>query len=67
MAAGTWVAVGAAPDQVKPRQPAAARRPDLDTSLALEMLGFGGPDVREGGASLREKRAHHRFDGACPF
>jgi enoyl-CoA hydratase len=30
--------------------------PTFDTSLALEFLGFGGPDVREGVASLREKR-----------
>jgi len=31
--------------------------PTFDTSLALEMLGFSGPDVREGVASHREKRA----------
>jgi len=31
--------------------------PNFDTSLALEFLGFGGPDVREGVASLRERRA----------
>lgn len=30
--------------------------PTFDTSLALEFLGFTGPDVREGLASLREKR-----------
>ena len=30
--------------------------PNFDTSLALEFLGFKGPDVREGLASLREKR-----------
>lgn len=30
--------------------------PTFDTSLALEFLGFTGPDVREGIASLREKR-----------
>ena len=30
--------------------------PIFDTSLALEIMGFGGPDVREGVASLREKR-----------
>jgi len=30
--------------------------PAFDASLALEFLGFGGPDVREGIASLREKR-----------
>jgi enoyl-CoA hydratase len=31
--------------------------PTFDTSLALEFLGFDGPDVREGVAALREKRA----------
>ena len=31
--------------------------PSFDTSLALEFMGFGGPDVREGVASLRERRA----------
>lgn len=30
--------------------------PTFDTSLALEFLGFMGPDVKEGLASLREKR-----------
>jgi enoyl-CoA hydratase len=30
--------------------------PNFDTSLALEFLGFAGPDVREGLASLRERR-----------
>ncbi|HZY17063.1 MAG TPA: enoyl-CoA hydratase/isomerase family protein [Ramlibacter sp.] len=30
--------------------------PAFDTSLALEFMGFAGPDVREGVASLREKR-----------
>lgn len=30
--------------------------PAFDTSLALEVLGFAGPEVREGVASLREKR-----------
>ena len=30
--------------------------PTFDASLALEFLGFSGPDVREGIASLREKR-----------
>jgi enoyl-CoA hydratase len=29
----------------------------FDTSLALEFMGFGGPDVHEGVASLRERRA----------
>lgn len=31
--------------------------PTFDTSLALEFMGFGGPDVREGVRALREKRA----------
>jgi len=30
--------------------------PSFDASLALEFLGFTGPDAREGVASLREKR-----------
>jgi enoyl-CoA hydratase len=30
--------------------------PSFDASLALEMLGFTGPEVAEGLASLREKR-----------
>ena len=30
--------------------------PSFDTSTALEMLGFTGPDAREGLSSLREKR-----------
>ena len=39
--------------------------PIFDASLALEFMGFGGPDVREGVASLREKRAP-RFTGPPP-
>jgi enoyl-CoA hydratase len=31
--------------------------PTFDASLALEMLGFTGPEVKEGLASLRERRA----------
>ena len=31
--------------------------PTFDTSLALEFMGFAGPDVHEGVASLRERRA----------
>jgi enoyl-CoA hydratase len=31
--------------------------PNFDTSLALEFMGFGGPDVREGIASLKDRRA----------
>ena len=35
--------------------------PNFDTSLALEFLGFTGPEAEEGLASLREKR-HPNFD-----
>ena len=31
--------------------------PAFDPSLALEFMGFAGPDVKEGIASLRERRA----------
>jgi enoyl-CoA hydratase len=31
--------------------------PTFDASLALEFMGFGGPEVKEGLASYREKRA----------
>lgn len=31
--------------------------PNFDTSLALEFIGFTGPEVQEGLRSLREKRA----------
>lgn len=40
--------------------------PSFDTSLALEFMGFSGPDVQEGMASLREKRAP-RFNPRSPF
>ena len=33
-----------------------AAGPAFDASLALEFMGFTGPDVREGVAALREKR-----------
>jgi enoyl-CoA hydratase len=39
-----------------------AAGPAFDASLAMEFLGFTGPDVREGVASLREKR-QPRFEG----
>jgi enoyl-CoA hydratase len=34
-----------------------AMGPTFDASLALEFLGFTGPEVKEGLAALREKRA----------
>jgi enoyl-CoA hydratase len=40
--------------------------PSFDASLALEFLGFSGPEVREGLAALREKR-QPRFDPDAPF
>ncbi|MEP6657294.1 MAG: enoyl-CoA hydratase/isomerase family protein [Betaproteobacteria bacterium] len=40
--------------------------PTFDTSLALEFMGFSGPDVREGVASLREKRPP-TFDTKLPL
>ncbi|MEM5386924.1 enoyl-CoA hydratase/isomerase family protein [Paraburkholderia phymatum] len=40
--------------------------PAFDTSLALEFMGFAGPDVREGMASLRERRTPD-FSGKEPF
>jgi enoyl-CoA hydratase len=40
--------------------------PSFDASLALEILGFSGPEVREGLAALREKRSP-RFDPDAPF
>jgi enoyl-CoA hydratase len=40
--------------------------PTFDTSLALEFMGFSGPDVHEGIASLRERR-NPAFDPNSPF
>ncbi len=40
--------------------------PIFDTSLALEFLGFTGPDLEEGLASFRERR-EPRFEGDPPF
>ena len=40
--------------------------PAFDASLALEFLGFTGPDVKEGIASLREKRAPN-FNPSSPL
>ena len=38
----------------------------FDASLAYEMIGFAGPDVREGLASHTEKRPPHFAGGAAP-
>jgi enoyl-CoA hydratase len=40
--------------------------PSFDASLAMEFMGFSGPDVQEGIASLRERRAPN-FDPNSPF
>lgn len=40
--------------------------PSFDASLALEFMGFSGPEIREGLASFREKRAP-RFDPESPL
>ena len=40
--------------------------PTFDASLALEFLGFKGPDIQEGLASLREKR-RPSFTTNCPL
>jgi enoyl-CoA hydratase len=40
--------------------------PSFDTSLALEMLGFSGPDVKEGVASHKERRAPNFGGKAAP-
>jgi enoyl-CoA hydratase len=40
--------------------------PSFDSSLALEFMGFAGPDVQEGIASLRGRRAPN-FGPDCPF
>jgi len=40
--------------------------PNFDASLALEFMGFSGPDVREGLQSLRERRAPN-FEPNSPF
>jgi len=40
--------------------------PSFDHSLALEMLGFRLPDIREGLSAIRDKRPVD-FDQACPL
>lgn len=39
--------------------------PTFDASLAMEFLGFDGPDVVEGMDALRDKRSP-RFSGPAP-
>jgi len=41
-------------------------RPPFDASLALEFLSFTGPDVKEGAASIHEKRPAE-FNPIHPF
>ena len=40
--------------------------PTFDASLAMEFMGFSGPEVREGLAALKEKR-RPRFNPEDPF
>ena len=40
--------------------------PTFDASLAMEFMGFSGPEAQEGVAALREKRKP-RFDPSDPF
>jgi enoyl-CoA hydratase len=40
--------------------------PTFDASLAMEFMGFSGPEVQEGLAALREKR-RPKFDPTDPF
>jgi enoyl-CoA hydratase len=40
--------------------------PAFDASLAMEFMGFSGPEVQEGLAALRQKR-RPTFDPADPF
>lgn len=40
--------------------------PTFDASLAVEFMGFSGPDVKEGIASLRGRRPPS-FDPSCPI
>ena len=40
--------------------------PTFDASLAMEFMGFSGPEVQEGMAALKEKRKP-RFDPKDPF
>jgi len=40
--------------------------PAFDASLAMEFMGFSGPEVQEGLAALRQKRRPN-FDPADPF
>jgi hypothetical protein len=47
-------------DALRPsRKAAIAVGPIFDASLGMEFLGFSGPELPEGAAALREKRAPH--------
>jgi len=72
------VALGAA-ERLRDMPPAAVRwtkhalnnwlrqaGPSFDASLAMEFMGFSGPEVQEGLAALREKR-RAKFDPTDPF
>lgn len=48
------------------RHPLRLAGPTFDSSQALEFMGFSGPHVQEGIASLREKRPP-RFDPGSTF
>jgi enoyl-CoA hydratase len=40
--------------------------PTFDASLAMEFMGFSGPEVQEGMGALKEKR-RPKFDPKDPF
>jgi enoyl-CoA hydratase len=40
--------------------------PTFDASLAMEFMGFSGPEVQEGMAALKAKR-RPKFDPKDPF
>ena len=43
-------------DQVRAEQGLRQSGPSVDAALALEFMGFGGPDATEGLANLHERR-----------
>jgi enoyl-CoA hydratase len=40
--------------------------PTFDASLAMEFMGFSGPEAKEGVAALKEKR-RPKWDQSDPF